>query len=59
VKATQGATGSSTATLTTAGFKALMTLAMAPAGIGSTSRWHEGIPVGMRYNRAAAIAANY
>jgi hypothetical protein len=34
-------------------------LAMAPAGIGSTSRWCKGIPVGLRYNRAAAIAANY
>lgn len=31
IKATAGATGASTATLTTAGFKALMTLAMAPA----------------------------
>lgn len=33
IKATAGATGSSTLTLTTAGFKAMMTLAMAPAAV--------------------------
>jgi hypothetical protein len=38
VKATAGATGQSTATLTTAGFKALMTVAFPPAGIGSAPK---------------------
>lgn len=57
VKATAGATGQSTMTLTTAGFKAMMTLAMAPSA-PAAGKWKG--TYGQRYGmRTAAVVANY
>lgn len=55
VKATAGATGQSTATLTTAGFKSLMTIAFPPAGVGSMPKPSRAYIS----NRAISRAANW
>jgi hypothetical protein len=45
IKATMGATGASTATLTNAGFKALMTLAMAPQNLVAQNLYQSFAPI--------------
>lgn len=57
VMASTGATGQSTMTLTTAGFKALMTLAMAPS-VPVAGKW-KGLPHGTRRSAATTSAANW
>lgn len=56
-KATAGATGQSTATLTTASTKAYMTLALAPTGV-PPGKWR-GLPHGTRRSAAVTAAANW
>lgn len=58
-KATAGVVSATTATVSTADFKALIAVALEGASEPDANRWNKGIPVGMRWNRAASIAANY